>query len=369
MLVLPGVVPAAHADDYPSWADVQAAQGNEQATQEQVTRISDALASTQAQAAAASRTALDTARAADSARADADAAAARADSLGAQARTAAQAVTEARARVGALAASRERAESAAPLAVRLLTSGDPDELLLRLGAMQKLDETWQTIGQQALQSASIAASLQAQAADAEKARRDLSAAADQKAAAAKDAADREAAAVADLQGRVATLYDQLAVLKNTTADVERRYRIGQEIAEQERQRKLEEEQKRQQEQNSGGGSSGGGGWTGGGDVVVDPGSAQAYARGQLGNYGWSGDQFGCLLNLWNQESSWRADALNPDSGAYGIPQALPAEKLAAAGPDWRTNGNTQIDWGLGYIADRYGSPCGAWSHEIAYNWY
>ena len=70
-----------------------------------------------------------------------------------------------------------------------------------------------------------------------------------------------------------------------------------------------------------------------------------------------------------QESSWRADALNPDSGAYGIPQALPATKLASAGPDWRTNGNTQIDWGLSYIQDRYGSPCGAWSHEVAHNWY
>ena len=102
---------------------------------------------------------------------------------------------------------------------------------------------------------------------------------------------------------------------------------------------------------------------------VDPAGAQAYARGQLGNYGWGQDQFGCLYNLWMQESSWRADALNPDSDAYGIPQSLPADKMAAAGPDWRTNGDTQIDWGLSYIRSAYGSPCGAWSHEMAHNWY
>ena len=77
----------------------------------------------------------------------------------------------------------------------------------------------------------------------------------------------------------------------------------------------------------------------------------------------------CLIRLWNQESGWRTDAYNTSSGAYGIPQALPASKLASAGSDWMTNYRTQINWGLGYISGRYGSPCGAWTHEIGYNWY
>jgi hypothetical protein len=43
--------------------------------------------------------------------------------------------------------------------------------------------------------------------------------------------------------------------------------------------------------------------------------------------------------------------------------------MATAGPDWATNPATQIRWGLGYIADVYGSPCAAWSHSVANNWY
>ena len=54
---------------------------------------------------------------------------------------------------------------------------------------------------------------------------------------------------------------------------------------------------------------------------------------------------------------------NPNSSAYGIPQALPGSKMASAGADWATNPVTQIKWGLGYIQDRYGSPCSAWGHS------
>jgi hypothetical protein len=60
---------------------------------------------------------------------------------------------------------------------------------------------------------------------------------------------------------------------------------------------------------------------------------------------------------------------NPVTGAYGIPQALPGAKMASAGPDWQNNAHTQIKWGLGYIAGRYGTPCGAWAHSQATNWY
>jgi hypothetical protein len=98
------------------------------------------------------------------------------------------------------------------------------------------------------------------------------------------------------------------------------------------------------------------------------GSAQQIAMGMLGSFGWSSGQFSCLDSLWTRESGWSVTAQNPD-GAYGIPQAYPGSKMAGAGPDWQTNAATQIRWGLGYIKGMYGSPCGAWSHELATGWY
>ena len=84
--------------------------------------------------------------------------------------------------------------------------------------------------------------------------------------------------------------------------------------------------------------------------------------------GWTGPQFTCLDSVWTKESGWQWNATN-SSGAYGIPQSLPADKMASAGSDWSTNPITQITWGLQYIASVYGTPCSAWSHEMAVNWY
>ncbi|WP_449372387.1 aggregation-promoting factor C-terminal-like domain-containing protein [Arthrobacter psychrolactophilus] len=74
--------------------------------------------------------------------------------------------------------------------------------------------------------------------------------------------------------------------------------------------------------------------------------------------------------LWERESNWRTNATNPSSGAYGIAQSLPASRYGETGAnDWLTNYRTQVDWGLGYIKERYGSPCGAWAHSEAIGWY
>ena len=103
---------------------------------------------------------------------------------------------------------------------------------------------------------------------------------------------------------------------------------------------------------------------------ANPTAAQATARDLMASmYGWGDDQFGCLVDLWNKESGWNVYAQNSSSGAYGIPQALPGTKMATAGADWATNAATQIKWGLGYIAGRYGNPCGAWSHSASVGWY
>ncbi|WP_209446361.1 lytic transglycosylase domain-containing protein [Streptomyces sp. MZ04] len=82
-----------------------------------------------------------------------------------------------------------------------------------------------------------------------------------------------------------------------------------------------------------------------------------------------GDQFQCFSNIVNHESTWNYQASNASSGAYGLVQALPGSKMASAGADWQTNPATQIKWGLGYMNDRYGSPCGAWDFWQANNWY
>ena len=86
-------------------------------------------------------------------------------------------------------------------------------------------------------------------------------------------------------------------------------------------------------------------------------------------YGWTGDQWSCLDELWKRESGWSHTAGNQSSGAYGIPQALPGSKMAVYGADWQTNPATQIQWGLAYIQGRYGTPCGAWGQFTAKNWY
>ncbi|MET0956535.1 MAG: lytic transglycosylase domain-containing protein [Cryobacterium sp.] len=103
-------------------------------------------------------------------------------------------------------------------------------------------------------------------------------------------------------------------------------------------------------------------------ATPDPGSAQAYAYGAVASRGWGEDQYSCLVSLWNKESGWRVNAANP-SGAYGIPQALPGSKMSSAGSDWETSAATQIEWGLGYISGRYGTPCGAWGHSVDVGWY
>lgn len=95
-------------------------------------------------------------------------------------------------------------------------------------------------------------------------------------------------------------------------------------------------------------------------------AALAYARSKVA----SEAEWQCLYQLWNKESGWRWNAENKESGAYGIPQAWPANKLSSMGEDWRTNWETQIDWGLWYIAhSSYRTPCAAWQHSIDLGWY
>jgi cell wall-associated NlpC family hydrolase len=85
--------------------------------------------------------------------------------------------------------------------------------------------------------------------------------------------------------------------------------------------------------------------------------------------GWTGAEWDALYKLWMRESSWQTTATNSSSGAYGIPQSLPANKMASAGADWKTNPQTQMKWGMDYISGRYVDPLGAWAHEQQVGWY
>lgn len=116
---------------------------------------------------------------------------------------------------------------------------------------------------------------------------------------------------------------------------------------------------------AGGGGIPGGGMAGGGNARAN----QLLAASLLPLFGLGPDQMPPLIKLWNQESGWNQNAYNASSGATGIPQSLPGNKMASAGADWQTNPATQMRWGLGYIAGRYGSPAGAWAHEQQFNWY
>ncbi len=95
-------------------------------------------------------------------------------------------------------------------------------------------------------------------------------------------------------------------------------------------------------------------------LAKTPSGAQQVAQSLIdATYKWNAAQVQCLDTLWNKESHWNFQAHNYRSGAHGIAQALPANKMEVIAMDWRTNPITQIKWGLRYISVRYGTPCKA----------
>ncbi|WP_433201143.1 lytic transglycosylase domain-containing protein [Nocardia sp. CA-107356] len=80
-------------------------------------------------------------------------------------------------------------------------------------------------------------------------------------------------------------------------------------------------------------------------------------------------QFQSFDNVITHESGWDVFATNPSTGAYGLGQALPPEKMATHGMDWRFNPLTQIRWTYDYMIQRYGSPESAWRFWQEHHWY
>jgi hypothetical protein len=365
------VAPVAAAE-YPSWDEVEAAKADVASREAETTRITTFVDQLEAESGRLGDAAVEAAAVsmdAEAARAAAEARAGllRAGADGAIAEASATAVQLGR--VGAVLAR----SGGADVTLRLLFGDDADsDLLVGLSRAAQLTDVYGGVAERARAAQSDAEALSGQADLAESERTRLAAEAVAAADAAREAHEAAEARVAEQQAVLDTLYAQLATLRDRTVELERQYRIGEQVARDQAAR--EAAARAAAAAAAAGGTSGGG--AGGGDngpppagVVVDRAAAKAYAASVLPAFGWGSDQFRCLDLLWTRESGWRANAYNASSGAYGIPQSLPGSKMASAGADWRTNAATQIDWGLSYISSRYGLPCEAWAHSEAYNWY
>lgn len=367
-------VPAgpAAAEDYPTWDQVQAAKADVATREAEATRITAFVDELEAEAGRLGDAAVEAAAvsaAAEAARSDAEE---RAATLRAQADAATAEAAASAARLGRVGAVLARS-GGADVTLRLLFGREGDsDLLAGLSRAAQLAGIYGGVAARAKAARADAAALSGQADVAEAERSRLAAEAATAAEAAEAAHDAAEARAAEQQAVLDTLYAQLASLRDRTVELERQYRIGEQAAQERAAREAAAAAAAaaaaSAARGSGGGSAGDDGAPPPG-VVVDRAGAKAYAASRLPSYGWGSDQFRCLDLLWTRESGWRADAYNRSSGAYGIPQSLPGSKMASAGSDWRTNAATQINWGLGYIDARYGSPCGAWAHSEAYNWY
>jgi septal ring factor EnvC (AmiA/AmiB activator) len=351
--------------DYPSWDDVKAAQQNQATAQAEVDRITSLLDQLEASAAQLSNEKLKRGEEYLLATYKRDTAQATAADLQARATEASKTAETAKRQAGMIAAQLYKSGGDNGTVQLMLGGKKSDALLYRLGTMSQLTAQTAGLRDAAEISANTAASLQEQATAALAERDRLADEADAALQAVEDAQAAVEAQLAEEQQHSETLYNQLATLKNTTAATEQSYREGEAKKAEEAARAAAAAAAAAAE--SGTGSS----WVPDSGSVASPADAKAYAASVMPYYGWGGDEYSCLVQLWNGESGWRVNAYNPSSGAYGIPQSLPANKMASVAGDWATNAATQITWGLNYISDRYGSPCNAWAswNNRSPHWY
>ena len=118
-----------------------------------------------------------------------------------------------------------------------------------------------------------------------------------------------------------------------------------------------------------GGSPGAKGGGSGGSAGPGTAGAMAFAHRNLTKFGLNPADWPDLVKLWNQESGWRTGAVNPSSGATGIPQLNPNSHKVPAGWNGPNAAAIQIAWGLHYIKSTYGSIASAWAHEQHVGWY
>jgi hypothetical protein len=384
------VAAPAVAEEYPSWQEVEAAKASTEASAAAAVRIDSLLTELQSTADEAGEQAIIAADAASQAATAEASAATRAETLSAQLDEAAVQAQEGKDQLGRIAAQLYR--SGAADMTRVFLSAAPtsdseedrsDDMLRQLGTASRVSELAASLREKALGEQELVSALAGDARRAERERAALADAAESSRLAAEQASAAADAELDTQRDAAETLYAQLAVLRSTTAELERGYREGvaaaaafaeqQAAAERAAAEAAAEDESPAEasppSQPGSGSGSGSGSTPPPADVVVDPAAARAYAAGAVAARAWGSEQYDCLVNLWNRESGWRANAYNASSGAYGIPQALPGSKMSVSGADWRTNAATQIEWGLAYIGGRYGNPCGAWQHSEDVGWY
>lgn len=213
-------------NDYPTWAEVQKAKSNEKAKKKQITKIETLVEGLEDTNAALAKAALELNETYNVAQDELDDATATADTLQGQADAAASAAAESGRRAGALISQIARSGSQ-DLTLTLVFDGqDADDLLYSLSMVGKVTESSQSIYEQAQLDKNTAASLSDQAAVAQAARESIAEKAKTALANAQAASDAAAQSLADQQSKSDQLYDQLASLKDTTADVEKEYQEG-----------------------------------------------------------------------------------------------------------------------------------------------
>lgn len=117
------------------------------------------------------------------------------------------------------------------------------------------------------------------------------------------------------------------------------------------------------------------GSNGNGNATVDLGQTvpanemQKWFHNYLLSNGYTEADFTAGVYIINRESGWNPRATNPSSGSYGLPQALPAAKMASHGADWQTNYQTQLKWFIDYCKDRYGGIQQAYNFWLQNHYY
>ncbi len=410
--LLVGAPPAA-ADEYPSWEDITAAKANASATEDQVRELEGHLDRLYDEAGSLGNAAVSASSRYEELRSELEASDARLAGLAAQRTAAAVRADELRSQVGALAAQTYKTGGMDSTVLFLLDAEEGAAHLDRITTLSLVTEKTSRLFDEAEAAELAAASLEEAELAEREVREELASSARTQYEDAQSATAAAEEAVRRQEERTAVLAAQLAELRDTSVDAELARLQADRLEESVRQQA--EEAQRAAEKTAPGKT----------ETVInptvptrpavpetpsvpapvpvpgpsnppvappqapvpaptpapappppppaapvnDPAGAQAYASSLMSGYGWGSGEFRCLVDLWNRESNWLTSAMNPYSGAYGIPQSLPGNKMAAAGSDWRTNYRTQIHWGLSYISQRYKAPCGAWAHSELKGWY
>lgn len=249
-LASPAIAVSYDPDDYPTWSDVQNARSSESAKAAETRRIEGLISQLKDNVAAAQARAKEAADAYYEAQEDAFAAAQRLEDLQSQADEAAKTADDAELAAARLAAQLTRTNGADTSLGVLFADSDSsaDDLLARLGQMDKLSDQNETIRADAVAARDSAQSLSDQAEVQRKERDRLQKVAEEKLQEARAAQQAAEEALAQQEEHLVTLEAQLAALQDKTSKTVAEYKKGVEAKKEyeAEQRRLEEERRKRE---------------------------------------------------------------------------------------------------------------------------